>query len=82
MPHIAQLANACWNSKISVWCVLQCGKMVHQLQLHTINSEIFARVYIRETLHIRIIREIKSSRNGEITLSLTEIGKSCHSRKF
>ena len=27
-------------------------------------------------------REIKSSRNGEITLSFTYEGKSCHSREF
>ena len=39
-----------------------------------VNSEIFARVYIRV--------KIKSSRNGEITLSFTDICKSCLIRDF
>ena len=43
----------------------------------TVNSEIFARV-----LWSRNFVKIKSSRNAEITLSLTHIGKSCHSRDF
>ena len=39
-------------------------------RLFTVNSEIFARVYFRETLE-----------NGKITLSFTDIGKSCISRE-
>ena len=40
-------------------------------------SEIFTRFfYFRETSHI------KSSRNGEITLSFTDIGKPCPNRDF
>ena len=31
---------------------------------------------------MRSFLKIKSSRNGEITLSFTDIGKSCPSRKF
>ena len=47
----------------------------------TLNSEIFARVYIRETSHMRSFVKIKSSRNGEITLSFTDEGKLCQSRE-
>ena len=43
---------------------------------HTVNSEIFARVYFRETSHKRSFVKIKSSRTGEIILSFTDIGKS------
>ena len=35
--------------------------------------------YFHETSKFR---EIKSSRNGEITLSITDIGKSCTSQEF
>ena len=45
--------------------------------LHTVNSEIFARVYFRETLHMRSCVKIISSRNAENALSVTDIGKSC-----
>ena len=31
---------------------------------------------------MRSFVKIKSSRNGEITLSFTDEGKSCHSREF
>ena len=34
----------------------------------TVNSEIFARVYLRETSHMRSFVKTKSSRNGEITV--------------
>ena len=39
----------------------------------TVNSEIFARVYFRETSHRRSFVKIKSSRNGEIILPFTDI---------
>ena len=38
--------------------------------------------YFRETSHMRSFVKIKSSRNGEITLSFTDICKSCLSRKI
>ena len=31
---------------------------------------------------LRIFAKIKSSRNAEISLSFTDVGKSCHSRDF
>ena len=52
------------------------------LLTHTVNSEIFARVYFRETSHMRSFVKIKPSRNGEITLPLIDIGKSCLCREF
>ena len=48
----------------------------------TVNSEIFARVLLRETSHMRSFVKTKSSKNGEITLSFTDIVKSCPSRDF
>ena len=43
----------------------------------------FTRVfYFRETSHVRSFVKIKSSRNGEITLSFTDIGKACPSLEF
>ena len=44
--------------------------------------EIFARVYFRKPSHMRSFMKIKSSRNGEIALSFTDIGKPCPSRVF
>ena len=38
--------------------------------------------YIRETWHMQSFVKIKSSQNGKITLSLTDIGKSCISDEF
>ena len=43
----------------------------------TVDSQFFARA-----LFSRNFVKIKSSRNGEIILSFTDIGKSCHSRDF
>ena len=48
----------------------------------TVNSEIFARVYFRETSHMRSFVKIKSSQNSEITLLFTDIEKSCPSREL
>ena len=47
-----------------------------------VNSEIFARVYFRETLRTRSLVKIKPSRNGEITLSFTDVGKPGPSHGF
>ena len=38
----------------------------------TVNSENFARVYFRETSHMRSFEKTKSSRNSEITLSFSD----------
>ena len=43
-------------------------------------SEIFARIYLQETLHLRSLVKTKSSRNSKITLAFTVIGKSCPCR--
>ena len=48
---------------------------------YTVNLEIFARVYFRETSHMRSFVKIKFSQKGEITLSTTDIGESYHSRE-
>ena len=45
--------------------------------LNTVNSEIFARVYFRESF-----LKIKPLPNGEITPSFTNLGKSCPSWEF
>ena len=41
------------------------------------NSESFARFYFRETSHMRSFVKIKSARNVEIRLSITDEGNSC-----
>ena len=50
----------------------------------TVNSENFARVLFSRNFayHMRSFVKIKSSRNGEITLPFTDIGKPCPSRDF
>ena len=50
--------------------------------MDTVNSELFARFYFRETSQIRSFVRIKHSQNGEITLSVSDVGKSCSSREF
>ena len=52
------------------------------LFLDTVNSEIFARVCFRETSHMRSFVKKKSSRNGKITASFIDIGKSCCDREY
>ena len=50
------------------------------LLVHTVNSEIFARILFSRNFAYAEFRENKrSSRNGEIILSFTDIGKSCPS---
>ena len=58
------------------------GVDLHIYCLHTVDSEIFARVYFRETSHMRSFVKIKSSRNCEINLSFTDKGKSYLCRDF
>ena len=41
---------------------------------YTVNSEIFVRVYFRETSQTRSFVKINPSRNDEITLSFTHAG--------
>ena len=43
------------------------------IHLITVNSEISRGFYFRETSHMRSFVKIKSSRNGEITLSFINI---------
>ena len=46
------------------------------LSQYTVNSELFARIlYSRNFAYAAKFREIKSSRNGKIILSFTDIGK-------
>ena len=49
---------------------------------NTVNWETFARVLFSRNFAYAKFRENKTSRNAEITLSFTDIGKSCHSRDF
>ena len=53
----------------------------HVILVFTVNSEIFARVLFSRNF-MRSFVKIKSSRNWEITLSITDIGKSCSGREF
>ena len=48
----------------------------------TVNSEILARVLFLQNFLMPSFLEIKSSRNGKITLSFTDIGKSCPSHEY
>ena len=48
----------------------------------TVNSEIFATVLFSRTLTDAKFREKIPSRNGEITLSFTDLGESCNSHEF
>ena len=43
---------------------------------NTVNSKFSREFYFHETLHMQSYMKIKSSRNGDITLSVTDIGKS------
>ena len=52
------------------------------LSTYTVNSEIFARVLHSQNFAYGKLRENKILQNGEITLSFTDIGKSCLSREF
>ena len=47
-------------------------------RLSTVNAEIFARVLFSRNL--RSFVKVKASRIGEITLSFTQVGKSCPGR--
>ena len=49
---------------------------------NTVNSGIFARVIFSLNFAYAKFREKKSSRNSQITLSFTDIGKSCLSHEF
>ena len=50
--------------------------------LVTVNLEIFARVLFSRNFAYAKFRENKPSRNGEITMSFTNIGKSCPTCEF
>ena len=48
----------------------------------TVNTEIFGRFYFHETSHMRSFMKIEPLLNGKITMSFTDVGKSCPSREF
>ena len=52
------------------------------VKIDTVDSQIFARVLFSRNFAYAKFREMKSSRNGEIIMLFTYIGKSCHSRDF
>ena len=54
----------------------------NKLMIKYCKFEIFARVYFRETSHMRSFVKITYSRIGKITLSFTDEDKSCHSHEF
>ena len=49
---------------------------------YTVNSEIFERVYFRETSRVRSFAKIKPSRIGENTLSFSDVDNSVTSREI
>ena len=69
------------STKMRVKCVVKGHNAVPPM--NTVNSEIIVRVlYFRETSHMQRFVIITPSRNGDITLSFTVIGKSCPSGEF
>ena len=58
-------------------CVVSLSKTLYPL--YTVDSEIFMRVLFSRIFAYAKLREIKFSQNGEIILSFTDMGKSCHS---
>ena len=56
---------------------------VEELQLGLLLIRKFLRgLYFRETSHMQSFVKIKPSRNGKITISFIDIGKSCLSHEF
>ena len=49
---------------------------------YTVNSEFSRCFHFRETLHLRSFVKLKPSKNGEITLSFTDVDKSRPRREF
>ena len=49
---------------------------IKEKHFFTVNAEIFARTFFRESSHMRSSVKIKPSGNGKITLSFIDIGKS------
>ena len=48
----------------------------HEIRVHytyTVNSEIFLSIIFSRTSHIRSFMKIEPSRNGEITIALTDV---------
>ena len=54
----------------------------YEIVYSSVNSKFFAQVLFHKTSHMRSLEKIKLSQYGEITLSLTDIGKSYPVRKF
>ena len=65
------------SSMISMLCLVKQGKsfISSRSDTCTVNSEIFARVLFSRFM--RSFEKIKPSRNGKITMSFNDIGKSC-----
>ena len=62
----------------------QCWKshVMAQIEHITIDSEIFVRFLFLQNFAQAKFRKIKYSRNGEINMLITDIGKSCPICKF
>ena len=56
--------------------------MTNSVGPFTVNHKFSQEFYFRETSYMGSFVKIKPSPNCNITLSFTDVGKSCHSRKF
>ena len=65
-----QLCSCCPLASLPRGALVDCG---------IVNSQILAEVYFRKILRMRMrsFVKVKHSRNGEITLSITDVDKSC-----
>ena len=66
-------------------CHIIVCKISHELvgrYDHNVILEIFVRVLFSRNFADAEFRENKTSQNGEITLSFTEVGKPCASKEF
>ena len=72
----SSLARSLWNYQTTI---ITCK---YQGWANTVNAEIAAKKYFRGTSHMWSFVKIKLSRNGEITLLFSDIGKSCPNREF
>ena len=70
------------NLSLKPILVFFLSELLRQVLLYTVDSQIFAGVIFSRNFAHAKFREIKSSRNGEIIMLFTYIGKLCHSRDF
>ena len=52
-----------------------------EIRKYTVNSKIYARILFSRNFADAEFCKIKTSQNGKITLSFTDVGKSCPSRE-